>query len=347
MPPPVSAERKKDILHYADKYGRRAAAHFYSIHPMTISRWKRQSHTPLIAKTPKQRGCKRMLSHKEIRRLELALVSDPSLTNAELAAKVGNKISPRTAGRYIKSSSLKFVQGDVKYDEPETFTTKHVAEGEQFLKTVRHIPFRDRVYVDETFISGSLSPRKGRFPTGHAPHIPKRLRSQRLTVWGCLGPEGLIRPSVILDRNLPSTEEFEDFVEKDLVPSLKPGQVVLWDRWGRSGRAKNPKAHHFSPKARRAIEGCGAKLVFLPPHGKYWSPLELAFRDIKARVKKQLVRKGPLPAGPNLRFNKMVTMWRKAEREITPHHARTYFKARANGKEFFENCRAKGLSVSK
>lgn len=343
MPTPVSAKRKKDILHYAAKYGRSRAASFYSIHPTTISRWKRQSWTPFVAKKPKKRGPKKKLSSKEARKLELALLKDPFLTNAELVAKVGNKISPQAAGTYIKRSSLKFVHGDVKYDEPETFTNKHLAEGEQFLKVVRHIPFRNRIYIDETFISGSLSPRKGRFPTGHAPHLPKRLQSQRLTVWGCLGKQGLIRPSVILEKSSPSTEDFEQFVMKDLVPFLKPGQVVLWDRWGRSGRAKNPTAHHYSPKARRAIERCGAKLVFLPPKGKYWSPIELAFRDIKARFKKQLVRKAPLPAAPNLRFNKLVSMWREAEKRITQHHARTYFTVRANGRDFFKSCRAKGL----
>ena len=133
---PVSAERKKDILHYAEKYGNRAAASFYSIHLGTISRWKRQSCTPSVAKKAKRRGCKEILSSQEIRRLELALLRNPFLTDAELAAKVGNKICARTAGNYIKSSSLKFVRGDVKYDEPATFTQNHVREGEKFLKVV-------------------------------------------------------------------------------------------------------------------------------------------------------------------------------------------------------------------
>ncbi len=47
---------------------------------------------------------------------------------------------------------------------------------------------------------------------------------------------------------------FRAFVEQVLVPSLKPGQVVVLD---------NLPAHKY-PEVKTAIEGAGCRLLFLP-----------------------------------------------------------------------------------
>lgn len=172
---------------------------------------------------PKQkRGRKKKLSSSQVKALETALLQNPFLTNVELARHLHGRISPSTAGRVIRQSAHNFVVGDIKYDDPDTFTVEHLHEAQAFLKKARHIPYKDWIYIDETFVSKALAPRKGRFPSGYPPHLPKPRYARRLTVWSILGYGGLICPSVILDRNAPTTEEFEEFVQEDLCPHLKP-----------------------------------------------------------------------------------------------------------------------------
>ena len=64
---------------------------------------------------------------------------------------------------------------------------------------------------------------------------------------------------------------FEVFVDQILAPSLRPGQVVIWDNLSVHKRAA----------ARRLIEARGCQLRFLPPYSPDFSPIELAFSKLK------------------------------------------------------------------
>ncbi len=57
---------------------------------------------------------------------------------------------------------------------------------------------------------------------------------------------------------------FETYVERVLLPALKPGQVVVMD---------NLSAHKGS-KVRELIEARGCELLFLPPYSPDLNPIE-------------------------------------------------------------------------
>ena len=64
-------------------------------------------------------------------------------------------------------------------------------------------------------------------------------------------------------------------MEQVLVPTLKPGDIVVMD---------NLPAH--KPTAvRQAIEKVGAELRFLPPYSPDFNPIEMAFAKFKAFLK--------------------------------------------------------------
>lgn len=73
---------------------------------------------------------------------------------------------------------------------------------------------------------------------------------------------------------------FLAYVEQVLVPTLRPGDVVILD---------NLPAHK-PVEVTRAIERAGAKLRFLPPYSPDFNPIELAFSKIKALLKKAAAR---------------------------------------------------------
>jgi transposase len=60
---------------------------------------------------------------------------------------------------------------------------------------------------------------------------------------------------------------FELYVEKVLVPELKPGDIVVMDNL----------SSHKSPAASEMITAAGARLLYLPPYSPDFNPIEKAF----------------------------------------------------------------------
>ncbi len=72
------------------------------------------------------------------------------------------------------------------------------------------------------------------------------------------------------------TEMFVGFVETFLVPTLRPGHVVVMD---------NLSAHK-SPRVDRAIEAAGARVLRLPPYSPDFNPIEMAISKMKSVLRK-------------------------------------------------------------
>jgi transposase len=68
---------------------------------------------------------------------------------------------------------------------------------------------------------------------------------------------------------------FETYVEQVLVPTLRPGQVVVLD---------NLTAHKGA-RVRKLVEGRDCELMFLPPYSPDLNPIEEAFSQrVAAKV---------------------------------------------------------------
>jgi transposase len=127
------------------------------------------------------------------------------------------------------------------------------------------------VFLDECGVTTDLLRRYGRGLSGtrvrdHAPFG----HWETHTVVAGLRLDGLCVPAVF---NGPiDTPSFVAYVEQVLVPSLRPGDVVVLDNL----------AVHKQPAVRQAIEAAGAQLRFLPPYSPDFNPIELAFAKLKA-----------------------------------------------------------------
>jgi putative transposase len=75
-------------------------------------------------------------------------------------------------------------------------------------------------------------------------------------------------------------EWFRLYVEKILVPALKPGDIVITDNLG----------SHKSPAGRRAIREAGAHLIFLPKYSPDMNPIEQVFAKLKRFLRKTAAR---------------------------------------------------------
>jgi transposase len=71
-------------------------------------------------------------------------------------------------------------------------------------------------------------------------------------------------------------ENFRAYIEQVLVPTLKPGDIVVMDNLG----------SHKSGAIRSAIRSVGARLFYLPPYSPDLNPIEQVFAKLKGLLRK-------------------------------------------------------------
>jgi transposase len=75
-------------------------------------------------------------------------------------------------------------------------------------------------------------------------------------------------------------DSFRTYVEQVLVPTLRPGDIVILDNLG----------SHKGKAVRRAIRAAGAKLFFLPKYSPDLNPIEQLFAKLKHLLRSAAAR---------------------------------------------------------
>ncbi len=164
----------------------------------------------------------------------------------------------------------------------------------------------DLVFLDETATPTTLVPLRARAPRGErAVGRAPRGRREHVSWLATLTPlgigESLLVPGAV-DR-----AAFDAFVEGQLVPALRPGQIVVLDNL----------SVHKSAKAKRLVAAAGCELVFLPTYSPDLNPIEHAF----AKCKQALRRAGPRS------FDAVAAAVGQALAAVTPEDARGFYRA--------------------
>jgi transposase len=135
------------------------------------------------------------------------------------------------------------------------------------------------VFVDESGADTKMARRCGRSPRGArcraaVPHG----HWKTTTLVAGLTLDGVTAPMVI--DGAMDGEMFLAWTEQMLAPTLRPGDLVIMD---------NLPAHKVGG-VREAIETAGARLLYLPPYSPDFNPIENAFAQIKAFLRKAAAR---------------------------------------------------------
>jgi transposase len=126
-------------------------------------------------------------------------------------------------------------------------------------------------FLDECGVTTDLLRRYGRSPRGTRLHdYTPCSHWQTHTVIAGLRLSGLTAPAVF-DGPIDNPS-FLAYIEQVLVPTLRPGEVVVLDNL----------TMHKQPAVQAAIESVGARLRFLPPYSPDLNPIEMAFAKLKA-----------------------------------------------------------------
>jgi transposase len=131
------------------------------------------------------------------------------------------------------------------------------------------------VFIDETWAKTNMTRTHGRCARGErlvaaTPHG----RWRTLTFLAALRCDRIDAPCVI-DGPI-NGESFLAYVEQVLLPTLRPGDIVIIDNLG----------SHKGKAVRRVLRAAGAKLFFLPPYSPDLNPIEQVFAKLKTLLRK-------------------------------------------------------------
>jgi transposase len=135
------------------------------------------------------------------------------------------------------------------------------------------------VFIDETGTSTKMTRLRGRARrgarlVGRVPHGHWKIT----TFVAGLRCDAVTAPFVI-DRPM-NGPIFRTYLERCLIPTLTPGDIVIMD---------NLSSHKVAG-VREAIEAAGARLVYLPPYSPDLNPIEQLFAKLKALLRKAAER---------------------------------------------------------
>ena len=105
-------------------------------------------------------------------------------------------------------------------------------------------------------------------------YVPLKGERSKLTVAGAIALDG-VRCMMAYEGGT-TTAAFLRFVRQALVPSLRPGEVVVMD---------NLRAHK-NAAVKAAIEAAGASVLFQPPYHPDLNPIELTWSKLKVQLRK-------------------------------------------------------------
>ena len=149
----------------------------------------------------------------------------------------------------------------------------------QWIKYQNRIAPERLVFIDETWTKTNMAPLRGWAPRGcrltaKVPHghwntttFVAALRYDRIQA-PCLLPGPI------------DGESFRTYVERVLVPTLRPGDIVIMDNLG----------SHKGKAVRALIRAVGAKLLFLPKYSPDLNPIEQVFAKLKHLLRKAAAR---------------------------------------------------------
>ncbi len=174
----------------------------------------------------------------------------------------------------------------------------------QWVKYRSRIAPERLVFIDETWTKTNMAPLRGWAPRGQrlVAKIPHG-KWKTLTFLAALRHDRIDAPW-LLDGPI-NGECFRAYVEKVLIPTLKPGDIVIADNLG----------SHKGKAVRQAIRDAGARLLFLPKYSPDLNPIEQTFSKLKHLLRKAAAR---TPDDVCLAIGKLLSSY-------TPQECKNYF----------------------
>jgi transposase len=149
----------------------------------------------------------------------------------------------------------------------------------QWIKYQDRIEPERLVFIDETWTKTNMAPLRGWAPCGARLTAKVPHGHWKTTTFLAALRHNRIDAPWLIDGPIDG-ESFRTYVEQVLVPTLRPGDIVVMDNLG----------SHKGKVVRRLIRSAGAKLLFLPKYSPDLNPIEQVFAKLKHLLRKAAAR---------------------------------------------------------
>src|SRR5437588_425293 len=173
-----------------------------------------------------------------------------------------------------RSSALKKTVVAGERDRPDVARRRA-----QWIKYQGRIEPERLVFIDETWTKTNMAPLRGWAPLGMRLTAKVPHGHWKTTTFLAALRHDRIEAPWVLDGPIDG-ESFAIYVEKALLPTLKPGDIVIMDNLG----------SHKGKAVRALIRSVGAKLFFLPKYSPDLNPIEQVFAKLKHLLRKAAAR---------------------------------------------------------
>lgn len=155
------------------------------------------------------------------------------------------------------------------------YTEANQKKREEFLNEIKDIKPADIVYSDEAGIDDNEVPLMGWAPLGERCYDQKKgVRKTRYNITAALNLNQLFAPLIF--EGYSNAAVYETYLEQVLIPTLKPGMVLIIDN----------ARFHKSRKIIRIVESAGCRILFLPPYSPDLNPIEHHWNSVKNEIRK-------------------------------------------------------------
>jgi transposase len=149
----------------------------------------------------------------------------------------------------------------------------------QWIKYQSRVEPERLVFIDETWTRTDMAALRGWAPRGR--RLPTKVphgRWKTMTFLAALRHDRIEAPWLL--EGPIDGESFRLYVEKVLLPTLRPGDIVIMDNLG----------SHKAKAARQLIRSAGARLFYLPKYSPDLNPIEQFFAKLKHFLRKAAAR---------------------------------------------------------
>jgi transposase len=178
------------------------------------------------------------------------------------------------ASSALKGSASKKTLHAAEQDRPDVARRRDRWKRYQDRLDPRHL-----VFIDETWAKTNMTRSHGRSRRGERLLAKAPFGQWRTLTFLAAMRHDRIDAPVLFDGPINGAR-FRAYVERALIPTLEPGDIVIMDNLG----------SHKSHAVRAAIRKAGARLFFLPPYSPDLNPIEMVFSKLKSCLRKASAR---------------------------------------------------------
>ncbi|WP_155904966.1 IS630 family transposase [Methylopila sp. M107] len=267
--------RERAVARVAAGESVRSVAATFQVSVSSVVKWS-QRHRATGSAAAKPMGSRRPLRLAGERDWMLArLAAEPHVSLRRLQRELAERGVVASYGAVwslVRSEKLSFKKTVLasERDRPDV-----VRRRRRWRSLQRRVDASRLVFLDETWAKTNMAPLRGWSPRGQrlnakVPHA----HWKTMTFLAALRSDRIDAPCVF-DGPINGVR-FLAYVTEVLIPTLKPGDVVVLDNLG----------SHKGKAVREAIRNAGARLAFLPPYSPDLNPIEQVFAKLKHMLRR-------------------------------------------------------------